>query len=128
MAAFTKEQVAAALDAKAAHLTKKDVERIAQNKQAVASMIAEFPGEHARARKQATLLVELIEAGQAPLEALVQAAAALIYLGAPIDLVPDDEPDGYSDDAAIVALAVERIEESVRVHCAERNLDAAEYL
>jgi len=128
MAAFTKEQVAAALDAKAAHLTKKDVERIAKNKDTDLRMVQEFPESHGQAQKQAVLLLDVIVAGTAPAEALIQAAAALIYLGAPIDLVPDHEEHGYSDDAAIVALAIARIEESVRVHCAERSLDASSYL
>jgi len=128
MAAFTKEQVAAALDAKAAHLTKKDVERIAKNKDTVLRMVQEFPEAHGQAQRQAVLLLDIIVAGTAPAESLTQAAAALIYLGAPIDLVPDHEEHGYSDDAAIVALAVARIEESVRVHCAERHLDLKNYL
>jgi len=128
MAAFTKEQVAAALDAKAAHLTKKDLERIAKNRETVLRMVQEFPDSHGQAKRQAVLLLDIIAAGTAPTEALLQAAAALIYLGAPVDLVPDHEEHGYADDAAIVALAVARIEESVRVHCAERSLDPAGYL
>lgn len=128
MPAFTKEQVAAALDAKAAHLTKKDVERIAKSRDTVLRMVQEFPDSHGQAQRQAVLLLDIIAAGTAPAEALVQAAAALIYLGAPIDLVPDHEEHGYSDDAAIVALAISRIEESVRVHCAERSLDPTTYL
>lgn len=128
MAAFTKEQVAAALDAKAAHLTKKDVERIAKNKDTVLRMVQEFPESHAQAQRQAVLLLDIIVASTAPAEALIQAAAALIYLGAPIDLVPDHEEHGYSDDAAIVALAITRIEETVRVHCAERGLELKNYL
>jgi len=128
MAGFTKEQVAAALDAKAAHLTKKDVERISKSRETVLRMVQEFPDSHGQAKRQAVLLLDIIAAGTAPTEALIQASAALIYLGAPIDLVPDHEEHGYADDAAIVALAIARIEESVRVHCAERSLDPASYL
>ena len=55
------------------------------------------------------------------------AAGALIYLAAPIDIVPDQEKGGYADDAAVVALAFTRSEGPVRTFCQLRGLDLAEY-
>jgi uncharacterized membrane protein YkvA (DUF1232 family) len=125
---FSREQVEKALDAKAAHLGEKDLGRIAANPEAVHALIAEFPEKWEKARRQARLLFELVADARVALESRKQAAAALIYLGAPIDLVPDDETDGHADDAAVVALAIERTEHAVRVHCAEKGLPLADYL
>jgi uncharacterized membrane protein YkvA (DUF1232 family) len=128
MASFTPAQVAAALDTKAGHLGLKDLERVVAGGDAVRQMLLGFPKEHALAGRQAELLLDLLGAGTAPIESRKQAAGALIYLGAPIDLVPDDDEDGYSDDAAVIQLAVTRTEEALRVHCVERGLDFDEYL
>ena len=47
----------------------------------------------------------------------------MIYLGAPLDIVPDDEEDGYSDDAAIVGLAVAKLETHVRAYCEKHGYE-----
>lgn len=128
MSAFSKDQVEKALDAKAAHLTDKDVARIATSGDAVKKLIADFPPAYEKARRQAELLFDLLGDARVPLETRKQAAGALIYLGAPIDLVPDDEADGHADDAAVVALAIERAESAARIYCAEKGLSLADYL
>lgn len=133
MASFTKEQIESALQTKSAHLSPEDVRRVADNKEAVLKMIAEFPASWAKAQRQATVLFELIEAcatGKMHLhpDELRPAAGALIYLGAPLDIIPDDEEDGYSDDAAVVGLAVAKVAEHVKAYCAQNGLNAAEYL
>ena len=128
MASFTQEQIAGALDAKSAHLSEKDVQRISDNRETVLTMINDFPDSWAKARRQATLLLDLASSNLVPLESRKVAAGALIYLGAPLDLVPDDEEDGFADDAAIVGLAISRIEVAVRTYVAERKLNLAEYL
>lgn len=128
MARFEMKQVEAALDAKAAHLTEKDLARIVESRAAVMKLVQEFPADQLRARRQGELLFALLEAGSASIETRKQAAGALIYLGAPIDLVPDDQEGGYEDDAAVIACAIRRCEEAVRVHCAQHDLDSSDYL
>lgn len=133
MASFTKKQIESALDAKSKHLNQYDIRQIAESKDAVMKMIGEFPENWAKAQRQATLLFELIEAAangklKADPEELRFAGGALIYLGEALDIVPDDEEDGYSDDAAIVGLAIARTEKHVRAFCESRGLNVAEYL
>ena len=53
---------------------------------------------------------------------------ALLYLSAPIDLVPDTEDGGFLDDAAILELAVQNIVEELRAFCERRGLDASDAL
>lgn len=128
MVSFPEGLIENALDAKVEHLAKADIERVAANRDAVMKMIDEFPDDWAKARRQAKLLFELVANQAAPEDALKQAAGALIYLGAPVDLVPDDEADGYADDAAVVGLAVQRISDHVEKYCAAKGLNASDYL
>lgn len=132
MPAFTMQQITSALDAKSAHLGPEDLARIAERREQVLAIIDEFPDSWAKAKRQATLLFELVSAGEEPaskipLDARKTAAGALIYLSAPLDLVPDDEKDGYADDAAIVSLALSRVESVARELCAKSGKNAAEY-
>lgn len=133
MASFTKEQIESALEAKSKHLNQYDLRQISGAKGAVMKMVAEFPESWAKAQRQATLLFEMIEAaanGKLDVhpDDLRYAGGALVYLGDPLDIVPDEEEDGYSDDAAIVGLAIAKSEEQVKKYCAQKGLDAAEYL
>ena len=133
MATFTREQIDAALTAKSIHLSPDDIRRVADARDSVMKMIAEFPSSWAKAQRQATMLFELIEAsatGKVNVhpEDLKYAAGALIYLGEALDIIPDDEKDGYADDAAIVGLAVAKSEPFVREYCESRKLNLAEYL
>lgn len=128
MVSFPEGLIENALDAKVQHLSAADVERVAQNPEAVNKMIADFPDSWEKARRQAKLLYDLIAEDAAPQDALKQAAGALIYLGAPVDLVPDDEQDGFADDAAVVGLAVQRVADHVRSYCATKGLNASDYL
>lgn len=127
MARFDSQQVAAALDAKALHLTEKDLARIAESPDTVTKLIDEFPTAAHKTRRQAKLLLDLLTAERGSIEVRKQAAGALIYLAAPVDLVPDDEEGGYDDDAAVIDLAVQRCQETVRVFCTERQLDPNDY-
>jgi uncharacterized membrane protein YkvA (DUF1232 family) len=132
MKGFTQEQIAMALDAKSKHLVQEDLARIALGREAVLKIISEFPDGWQKARRQATLLFELIEAAQAgranvSLDAQKLAAGALIYLSAPLDLVPDDETDGFADDAAIVSLALRRIEAEAKGYCLASGKNTAEF-
>ncbi len=133
MARFTSDQIEHALDAKSARLSPQDIRRIAQSKASVMKMIDEFPPAWEKAKRQATLLFQLIEAsatGKTNIhpEDLRSAAGALIYLGEALDIVPDDEDDGYDDDAAIVSLGIKRSEVHVRAYCESAGLNVAEYL
>ena len=133
MPSFTREQIQTALSAKSKNLSPQDVRRVASNKDAVMKMIAEFPERYTKAQRQATLLFEIIRAAATGKmnvhpEDLKDAAGALIYLGAPVDIIPDDEKDGYADDAAVIALAISKTEAHVRAYCAMMALDPAEYL
>lgn len=116
---FSGEQVKRALDSKAERVSSGDVARIVQMRSAVEEKLAEFPPELLEARTQGALLFAYLESmAQAPLTAETkQAAGALLYLSAPVDLVPDHEPGGYADDAAVVALAVERSRAALRAFC-----------
>lgn len=133
MAAFTQEQIESALNSKSSRLGQEDIRRISGAKAAVLQMVADFPDNWAKARRQATLLFEMIEGAAtgkfaAHPDELKFAAGALIYLGDPLDLVPDEDDDGYADDAAIVALAISKSEAQVRKYCEQMGLDSSDYL
>lgn len=133
MPAFTTEQIEKALSAKSTNLGPEDIRRIADNKDAVMKMIDAFPQGYDKARRQATLLFEMIRAaatGQLSVhpDELRHAAGALIYLGAPLDIIPDDEADGYADDAAVIGLAILKSQAHVRTYCTMMRLDVNEYL
>jgi len=131
MASFTREQIEKALDAKSEHLGDADLLRIVENRDTVLKMIQDFPDNWHKARRQATVLFELLEAnlkGAKPWAPLRPAAGALIYLASPLDLVPDDQTDGFADDAAIIGLAIERLRAEVKMHCEALGRNAAEYL
>lgn len=133
MASFTKQQIEAALEAKSKHLSDYDLRQISSARDAVMKMIAEFPDSWAKTKRQATLLFEMIEAaanGKLAVhpDELRYAGGALVYLGDSLDIVPDEEEDGYADDAAIVSLAVTKSEGQVKKYCAGKGLSPAEYL
>jgi len=133
MASFTLAQIEKALSAKAHNLGPDDIRRVANNGAAVMKMIDEFPGEYDKAKRQARLLFEIIRetsTGQLSIhpDELKEAAGALIYLGAPMDIVPDDEADGYADDAAVIDLACKQMARHVQNYCAKTGLDPSDYL
>jgi uncharacterized membrane protein YkvA (DUF1232 family) len=133
MPAFTPAQIEKALAAKSQHLSPEDIRRVANNQAAVMKMIEEFPEQHAKAKRQAKVLFELIRAtsiGKLSIhpDELRLAAGALIYLGAPMDIIPDDEKDGYADDAAVVALAAQKTAAHVRAYCTSMGLPVDDYL
>jgi uncharacterized membrane protein YkvA (DUF1232 family) len=133
MANYTEAQIEAALRAKSERLSTADILRIVGAKAAVMKMVDEFPDNRARARRQATLLFDLIEScanGKLSVRSddLKYAAGALIYLGEPLDLVPDDEEDGYADDEAVVSLAIQKSAAQVRLFCETNAVDVSEYL
>lgn len=133
MAKFTPAQIESALNAKSERLGPEDIKRIARSGDAVLKMLNEFPESFAQAKKQGSLLFDLIKASangkvDVPPDNLKYAAGALIYLGDALDIVPDDQAEGYADDAAVVTLATEKSAASVRVYCESMGLDPADYL
>lgn len=132
MPSFTDEDVERALDLKAQHVRPDDVERVAQNQAAVQALIDEIPESLGSARAQAKLLFDFVsreaEERHAPFPAVAQAVGALLYLSSPLDLVPDSEAEGYQDDAAILGLAVRRIEAELREHCERKGIDPSQAL
>jgi uncharacterized membrane protein YkvA (DUF1232 family) len=133
MTSFTQEQIEAALEAKSRHLNQYDLRQISGAKEAVMKMVAEFPSKWEKSQRQAKLLFEMIEAaanGKLAVhpDDLRYAGGALVYLGDSLDIVPDDQEDGYADDAAIVALAISKSVEHVKKYCAAKGLNAAEYI
>jgi uncharacterized membrane protein YkvA (DUF1232 family) len=133
MASFTQEQIESALEAKSKHLNQFDLRQISSAKDVVLKMVADFPQNWAKAERQATLLFQMIEAAangkfDVHPDDLRYAGGALVYLGEPLDIVPDDEEDGYADDAAIVGLAIAKSESFVRKFCEAKGLNVAEYL
>lgn len=133
MAKFTPEQIESALNAKSERLGPGDIKRIAGARDAVLKMLDEFPDAYAQAKKQGSLLFDLIAASSTGKinvhpDELKYAAGALIYLGEALDLVPDDQEDGYADDAAIIALAIQKSAALVRLLCQSKGLDPADFL
>lgn len=117
---FQADQVQKALDSKAERVSGADVARISELRSVVEEKIATFPDAQREAREQAALLLDFLGPRvSAPLSAETrQAAGALLYLSAPVDLVPDHEPGGFDDDAAVLALATGRIRAALRTFCA----------
>ena len=132
MTTFTSQQIEAALVLKAKELGPEDFKRIAAAGQAVQGLLKEFPEELSKSRDQAWLLFEIVksqaEKENLSLEGTQLAASALIYIGSPMDLIPNEEIDGFADDAAVIALAIERAEADVRNLCKLAQLDPAKYL
>lgn len=133
MASFTPDQIDKALSAKSQNLSPEDIRRVANNKTAVIKMIEDFPAEYDKAKRQALLLFDIIRetsTGKLSIHTddLKAAAGALIYLGAPMDIIPDDEADGYADDAAVIGLAIQRMAKHVENYCATMGLNPADYL
>lgn len=55
-------------------------------------------------------------------------AAALAYVVAPLDSIPDAVPlIGYLDDAAVLGLVLGAAESDLREYCRARGLDPADY-
>lgn len=55
---------------------------------------------------------------------LCQAIAAMLYVGSPVDLIPDALPWGLKDDAAVVRYVKERLREPLNAYAAwEQSLD-----
>ncbi len=127
---FHADQVQKALDSKAERVSDTDVARIIELRSVVDEKIASFPDDQREARQQATLLLDfLAERASAPISSETkQAAAALLYLSAPVDLVPDHEPGGFDDDAAVLALATGRIRSALRAFCASSGRAAPSWL
>jgi len=133
MVSFTHAQIEKALSAKSHNLSPEDIRRVANNKAAVIKIIEEFPAEYDKAKRQAHLLFEIIREtsiGKLSIhtDELKAAAGALIYLSAPMDIIPDDEKDGYADDAAVIGLAVQRMAKHVENYCTTMGLNPADYL
>ena len=132
MSKFNSQQIEDALLLKAKELGSADFQRIASAGQAVKQLIREFPKELSKTKDQAWLLFEIVKSHADKKNLTDQgaqlAASALIYIGSPMDLVPDDESDGFHDDAAVVALAIARAEADVRKFCELDRRDPAKYL
>lgn len=129
----SKETYQRALDAKAAHLTQADIERIGANEAYVRQAIDKFPDSWAKARRQADALFLLIQSSlsgeqNVSLEILRYAAGSLLYLSSPLDLVPDDEEGGFADDAAVLGFAIEKARADITKLCQRTGKNAAKYL
>lgn len=127
---FHADQIQKALDSKAERVSDADVARIIELRSAVEEKIAAFPDAQRDAREQANLLLDFLAArASTPVTSETkQAAAALLYLSAPVDLVPDHEPGGFDDDAAVLALATGRIRGALRAFCASSGRAAPSWL
>jgi len=124
---FTSEQIARALDAKAKGLTLDDLARVGASIASVQQKLAEFPPSLKASQARAELLLILVTDPNATFEARKLAAGALLYLSSPLDLVPDHEPGGYSDDAAVVDLAAQRVAQELRASCERAGLSTAPF-
>lgn len=132
MAKYNEAQVAAALDLKSANLTSDDIARIASSWHAVKKIIGEFPDQYAKTRKQAKALFNLLESkskgGPVSDASAATAAGALIYLASPMDIVPDDESEGFEDDAAVITLAIARAKDDLKIWCEKNEKNLEDYL
>lgn len=93
------------------------MEREAELRQRVGALEARF----ALLKRQLTLLLDCLgdhlagRIDQVPYSTIAHAAAAVLYFGNEMDLLPDFLPRlGRLDDAAIVAIACERVAEGLR--------------
>ena len=60
---------------------------------------------------------------QAPARTIISIAAALLYIVAPVDLIPDFVPFfGYMDDAAMVAFVYKNVHDDVEAYRAHRDI------
>jgi uncharacterized membrane protein YkvA (DUF1232 family) len=122
---FTPDQISRALDAKASRLTGVDIERVAAASALVKQKIDEFPASLSSSKARAEVLLAFAADGKGELGALKIAAGALAYLTSPMDLIPDHDPDGYTDDAAVVDLATKKIAAELKAYCARTGHAAA---
>ncbi len=129
---FTSQQIEDALVLKANELGPEDFQRIASAGQAVKQLLREFPRELSKTRDQAWLLFEMLKSytdrKAISLQSAQLAASALLYIGSPMDLIPDEEEDGFADDAAVVDLAIQRSADDVRKFCELDQRDPSHYL
>jgi uncharacterized membrane protein YkvA (DUF1232 family) len=121
---FTSDQIARALEAKAKRLTLEDLDRVRASVSSVQEKLAEFPPSLNDSKVRAELLLEFCGDESGSFEARKLAAGALLYLSSPLDLIPDHEPDGYADDAAVVDLATKRITNDLRAFCTRTGRQA----
>ncbi|MCG8554243.1 MAG: DUF1232 domain-containing protein [Proteobacteria bacterium] len=122
------------LRTRAARIRSEDLERILERKQELQNKLEHVPGKFGQLVNQVKLLFEMIKDywqgnySTVPWTSIAMAAGALLYFLAPIDLMPDFFPGvGYVDDALVVALAINALQEDLRAYCAFKGYDFAKY-
>lgn len=98
-----------------------DVATLMEHEQELRERVATLDRRFGLLKRQLTLLLDCLHdhlAGridQIPYSTIAHAAAAVLYFGNEFDLLPDFLPHvGRLDDAAIVAIACERVAEGLR--------------
>jgi uncharacterized membrane protein YkvA (DUF1232 family) len=111
-----------------------DVERLSRREEEFHQKTRDVPGRLKKMVNQVKLLFEMIRAyaqkeyREVPWATIAKAAFAIIYFFSPVDLIPDFIPFvGYIDDAAVIALVVESIQDDLRKYCHFRGYDPEQY-
>lgn len=101
-----------------------DIESLLAQEEQIRAKIARDCGERDLLRRQLLLAVELLRdhvnerSPQIPYHTISVLAAAVLYFMDPIDVIPDFIRDvGTSDDALVIALAVEMVWPGIERYC-----------
>jgi uncharacterized membrane protein YkvA (DUF1232 family) len=113
------------------HLT---LVKLASHQTQVTEALRELPNRMHLVANQTKLMMELIDdfrAGkyrQVPWHALAIAAAAILYVASPADLLPDVLAGlGFLDDTAVAAMAARAVRKDLKAYCAYKGYDVHEY-
>jgi len=130
----TEEQTQEALQQAAAQIDESKLPDVIQKKAQVDEKMANLPGNMVKVINQVALLFEMIndywnkKYREIPWTSIALAAAAIIYIASPIDIIPDFVPvAGYFDDVLIIALAVTAIQQDLRTYCQFKGYDLDKY-
>ena len=122
------------LKGQASRVSDKDVAGLLGRQQELSEKVTKVPGRLAKLVKQVGLLFEMVgdywkgEYREIPYGTIAMVVVALVYFLSPIDLIPDAIPIiGYVDDALIVALTVQFIQDDLKDYCAFKGYDAVQY-
>ena len=122
------------LKGRAGRVSDKDVESLLNRQQEFTAKTKKVPGRLGKLVKQVGLLFDLLgdywkgEYREIPYGSIAMVVVALVYFLSPIDLIPDAIPViGYVDDALVVALTVQFVQEDLKEYCAFKGYDADVY-
>jgi uncharacterized membrane protein YkvA (DUF1232 family) len=118
----------------AAAVTERDARRLVEREQELQRKYKSIPGKFNKLVNQVKLLFELVRAyvdgsyRRVPWATIATAVAAVVYVLAPIDLIPDVIPGlGYIDDALVVRFALSMLQSDLAEFCEFKGYDLSKY-